>query len=103
MTRPPAEQRPSKPIKRRLRFQQTVPLEERLAQQAKDDRDQARKLPPGRERDELLRHARRAESASRMAEWLASTDRKSGTNRNSVQFGPAGASILMPLSPREDQ
>ncbi|WGD56808.1 hypothetical protein QA641_40095 [Bradyrhizobium sp. CB1650] len=60
-------------MKRRRRFKQTVPPEERLAQQARNDRDQARKLPPGRERDELLRHARGAESASCMAEWLTST------------------------------
>ncbi|MTV11965.1 hypothetical protein FDV58_33560 [Bradyrhizobium elkanii] len=65
-------------MKRRRRFKQTVPLEVRLARQARNDRDHARKLPPGRERDELLRRARRAESASCMAEWLTSTNRKTG-------------------------
>lgn len=66
MIRQPTEQ----PVKRQRRVRQTVPLEERLAQQARNDRDHARKLPPGRERDELLRHARHAESASCMAEGL---------------------------------
>jgi hypothetical protein len=66
VSRPPLEQSPSKPVKRRRRFQQTVPLEERLALQAKDHRDQARNLPAGSERDEFMRQARRAESASQM-------------------------------------
>jgi hypothetical protein len=37
----------------------------------------ARNLPPGREREELLRHARRAESASQMTGWLTLAPRKS--------------------------
>ena len=70
MSRPPADEAPSKSINRRRRVRQTVSLQDRLAQQARVDRDQARRLPPGREREELLRHARRAESASQMTEWL---------------------------------
>lgn len=77
MSRPPADEAASKPIKRRRRIRQTLSLQDRLAQQARDDRDLARNLPPGREREELLRHARRAESASQMTEWLTLPPRKS--------------------------
>jgi hypothetical protein len=70
VSRPPADEAPSKPVKRRRRVRQTVSLQDRLSQQAREDRDQARSLPPGREREELLRRARRAESASQMTQWL---------------------------------
>jgi hypothetical protein len=70
VSRPPADEAGSKPLKRRRRVRQTVSLQDRLVQQAREDRVQARSLPPGREREELLRHARRAESASQMTEWL---------------------------------
>jgi hypothetical protein len=76
VSRRPADAAPSKLVKRRRRVRQTVSLQDRLAQQARDDRDQARRLPPGREREELLRHARRAESASQMTEWLTFPPRK---------------------------
>jgi len=56
----------------RRRFKQTVPLEERLRVQATADREHARGLPPGRERDELLVRARRADTASHLTEWLTS-------------------------------
>jgi hypothetical protein len=71
VSRPSADEAPSKPVNRRRRVRQTVSLQDRLAQRARDDRDQARRLPPGREREELLRRARRAESASQMTEWLS--------------------------------
>jgi hypothetical protein len=55
----------------RRRFTQTTSLEERLAKEATQLRKQAQGTPPGIERDLLVRKARRAESASRMTEWLA--------------------------------
>ncbi|MCA6103612.1 hypothetical protein J6525_35050 [Bradyrhizobium sp. WSM 4400] len=61
---------PSKPVKKRRRAKQTVRLEERLALQARRDRERARSLPPGKEREDLLRQARRIEEATRMTEWL---------------------------------
>jgi hypothetical protein len=76
MSRLPTKELPSLPVKRRSRFKQTLPLEERLALQARHDRDRARALPPGTERDELLRHAERAESASQLTAWLAAPERK---------------------------
>jgi hypothetical protein len=76
VSRPPADEALWKPAKRRRRVGHTESLQDRLAQQARDDRDQARSLPPGREREELLRHARRAESASQIMEWLTFPPRK---------------------------
>jgi hypothetical protein len=56
----------------RRRFTQTTSVEERLAKEATQLREQAQGTPPGVERDLLVRKARRAETASHMAEWLAS-------------------------------
>jgi hypothetical protein len=41
-----------------------VPLQDRLASFAKDIRERAASLPPGNERDELLRKAGQADFAS---------------------------------------
>lgn len=56
----------------RRRFKQTVTLEARLAEEAKRLREEAKLLPPGAPREELVRKARRAETASHMNEWLTS-------------------------------
>ena len=56
----------------RRRFKQTASLEERLAQEAARLRQQAKELPPGREREILLRRARQAETGSHITEWLTS-------------------------------
>jgi hypothetical protein len=47
-------------------------IEERLASQASRLRDDAEKLRPGVERDNLIRRARQLEIASRLNEWLNS-------------------------------
>lgn len=60
-------------MQRRRRFKQTRSLEERLAEEAKRLRAEAKLLPPGAERDEMIRKARLAESASRMNGWLTSS------------------------------
>jgi hypothetical protein len=57
--------------KRRL-FRQTTSLRERLAKEATQLRKQAQGIPPGFEREFLVRKARRAGTAFRMIEWLAS-------------------------------
>jgi hypothetical protein len=57
---------------RRQRINHTSSLEDRLADQAQRFREQAKTLPPGRERDELIRKARQAETASHINEWVAS-------------------------------
>ncbi len=59
------------PDKRR-RFVQTVPLEERLSEEAARLRAEARTLPPGHKRDVLLRRARQDEIASHLSDWIRS-------------------------------
>jgi hypothetical protein len=56
----------------RRRFKQTETLEARLAEEAKRLRQEAKLLPPGAEREALIRRARHAETASHMNEWLTS-------------------------------
>jgi hypothetical protein len=56
----------------RRRFKQTQSLEERLAEEAKRLREEAKSLPPGAVREALLRRARQAETGSHMTEWLTS-------------------------------
>ncbi|WFU26329.1 hypothetical protein QA649_09005 [Bradyrhizobium sp. CB1717] len=56
----------------RRRFKQTSTLEVRLAEEAIRLRDEAKSLPPGAAREELLRKARQAETGSHMSEWLRS-------------------------------
>jgi hypothetical protein len=59
-------------MQQRRRFKQSDPLEERLAEEAKRLREEARLLPPGAVRDEIIRKARQAETGSHMSEWLRS-------------------------------
>lgn len=56
----------------RSRFKQTSSLEERLAEEAKQLREQAMMLPPGPVRDAVERRARQADAAARVNEWLMS-------------------------------
>jgi hypothetical protein len=56
----------------RRRFKQTQSLEERLAEEAKRLREEAKLLPPGAVREALSRKARQAETGSHVTEWLTS-------------------------------
>jgi hypothetical protein len=57
----------------RRRFKQNDTFfEERLGQEAKRLRDEAKMLRPGVARDDLIRQARRAETGSHMSGWLRS-------------------------------
>jgi hypothetical protein len=58
----------------RRRFTQTQSLEERLAEEAKRLREEAKSLPLGAARETLLRKARQAETGSHMSEWLRSPE-----------------------------
>jgi hypothetical protein len=51
---------------------QNQSLEERLAEVAKRLRAEAKLLPPGASRENLIRRARQAETGSRISEWLSS-------------------------------
>ena len=56
----------------RRRFTHAQSLEERLAEEAKRLRAEAKLLPPGAIRDEMIRKARQAEIGSHVSEWLSS-------------------------------
>jgi len=59
-------------MKQRRRFTQTVSLEERLAGEAKRLREQAKALPHGPQREDLLRKARQVETGCHINDWLRS-------------------------------
>ena len=56
----------------RRRVKQTESLEMRLSAEAARLREEAKELPHGIKREELLRKARQTETASHMSEWLTS-------------------------------
>ncbi len=56
----------------RRRFKQHQSLEERLSEEAKRLREEAKLLPPGALREQVLRKARQCETGSHMTEWLQS-------------------------------
>ena len=58
----------------RRRFKQTKSLEERLSEEAKRLREEAKSLPPGALRETLLRKARQCETGSHVSGWLASAE-----------------------------
>nr|WP_084518512.1 MULTISPECIES: hypothetical protein [unclassified Bradyrhizobium] len=58
--------------RRRRRATQIIPLEDRLGQEANELRQRARKLPPCREREVLLRRARHNETTAHLTQWLMS-------------------------------
>lgn len=58
----------------RRRFKQMEILEYRLTTEAANLRKQAEGLPPSVRREELLRKARQADTASHIKEWLMASD-----------------------------
>jgi hypothetical protein len=56
----------------RPRIKHTTSFEERLATEAQRLKDQAKKLPYGKERAELMRKVGQTEFASRINDWLNS-------------------------------
>jgi hypothetical protein len=54
-------------------------IQERLIAFAKDMLEKAANLPPGSERDELIRKARQAETSSHLDEWASSPGLKPPT------------------------
>jgi hypothetical protein len=59
-------------MQKRRRFKQIDPLDKRLRQHARRLRDEAQAVPPGMDRERLLRLARQAETASHIDQWLTS-------------------------------
>jgi len=56
----------------RRRIKQTLSLKDRLSLFSKKAIDEAEKLPPGPERDELIKKARKADTASNIDAWANS-------------------------------
>jgi hypothetical protein len=50
------------------------PFGPRLSEEAERLREQAKTVPPGIKRDELLRQARQADTAAQIDEWLSSRE-----------------------------
>ena len=63
----------------RHRFKQTQSLQERLSEQATRLRAEAKLLPPGALRDEVIRKMRQTETALQMSELVASPGLQSPT------------------------
>jgi hypothetical protein len=59
-------------MKKRRRFKQTQSFEDRLASYTEAARKVAALLPPGAEKDELLRKARQAETTAHLNTWANS-------------------------------
>lgn len=59
-------------MKQRHRFKQETSLSERLVGQANRCREQASRLPPGRQRDALLEKARQADTVAHLNDWISS-------------------------------
>nr|WP_229181956.1 hypothetical protein [Bradyrhizobium oropedii] len=56
----------------RRRFKQILTLQERLTSYAQEAREDAALLPPCAEKEDLLRRARQADTASHLDEWISS-------------------------------
>jgi len=59
-------------MQQRRRFKQPAPLDQRLTDEAQHLRKEALGMPPGIDRERLIRKARQVETASHISEWLAS-------------------------------
>ena len=57
---------------RRRRQQQTISFKDRLAHWAEAIREQAARLPPGPERDEMIKRASQADIAAHLDDWANS-------------------------------
>ena len=56
----------------RRRIKHIDSLEERLASQARCLREVAKSLPPGSVREDVIRRAQQADTASKINQWLSS-------------------------------
>jgi hypothetical protein len=62
---------------KRNRRKQTTSFDERLKRAADEAREAAQGLPPGPQRDSLLKKAGQAETAQRINAWLVSPGQRS--------------------------
>jgi hypothetical protein len=61
-------------MQRRRRFKQNISLRDRLTAWANQVREQAKELPPGREREAMLKRARQADVAAYLDQWANSPE-----------------------------
>jgi hypothetical protein len=54
----------------RRRIKHTATFEQRLANEAERIKTEAKELPQGKEREDMMRKARQAETASQISAWL---------------------------------
>ncbi|MHC2252820.1 hypothetical protein [Bradyrhizobium embrapense] len=66
-------------MKKRRRFRQAETLQERLRKFAAQSREQAKQMPAGAEREQLVKKARQAETAAHLDEWMSSPGLQSPT------------------------
>ena len=59
-------------MQRRRQFKQSISFHDRLTTWANQVREQANRLPPGPERDALLKKASQADTASHLDDWANS-------------------------------
>jgi hypothetical protein len=59
-------------MQNRRRFKHQITLQDRIAAWAKQVRAQAAELPPGPDREELLKKVRQAETAMHLDDWANS-------------------------------
>lgn len=59
-------------LQKRRRIKHTMTFDERLAKSAAQLKEQARGMPPGREKDALMKRARQTDVAVHINEWLTS-------------------------------
>ena len=59
-------------MKTRHRFQQSFSLRDRLTSFAVNACEKASRLPPGIEKDDLLKKARQADTAAHLEDWVNS-------------------------------
>jgi hypothetical protein len=58
---------------KRRRFIKSASLKDRLTAFAEEAREKASHLPPGQERDEMLKKVRKADEAFRWDDWVRSS------------------------------
>ena len=59
-------------VVRRRRVRHEISFEMRLLKHARETRETARRLPPGKKRETLLRQARASEMAVQIEKWISS-------------------------------
>jgi hypothetical protein len=60
-------------MSRRSRFEQSIPLKDRLSAFIRAMRERAALIPPGPAREEMLKKAKRAEAAQEIEDWANSS------------------------------